>query len=79
MGRRVETGCPNCKRCTNSAAGEAGRKLARATVALSSGGLSEVARGFTRNCRGCGHKMSLHEAQATAQAAVVVQIAASLG
>ena len=38
-----------------------------ATAALSSGGLSEVARGFTKNCRGCGHKMSLHSSPAPAQ------------
>ena len=73
MGRRVETGCANCKRCTNSAMSEAGRKLGRATVALSSAGMSEVARGFTRNCRACGHKMSLHEASTPAQQTVVVQ------
>jgi hypothetical protein len=67
MGRRVQTGCSNCTRCTNSAVNEAGRRLGRATAALSSGGLSEVARGFTKNCRGCGHKMSLHSSPAPAQ------------
>lgn len=36
-----------------------------------------MARGFTRNCRACGHKMSLHDAQGAAQPAVVVQVAAA--
>jgi hypothetical protein len=74
MGRRVQTGCSNCTRCTNSAVNEAGRKLGRATAALSSGGLSEVARGFTKNCRACGHKISLHNSPAAAQPNVVVQM-----
>lgn len=64
MGRRVQTGCANCKRCTNSATGEAGRKMGRAMVAMSTAGLSEMARATTRNCRACGHKMSLHDGQA---------------
>lgn len=60
MAKRVQTGCPNCKRCTNSAVGEGARKAGRAYVALATGGLSEAARAGTRNCRACGHKMSLH-------------------
>ena len=74
MANRVETGCSNCKRCTNSALGEAGRKSGRLFAAAMTGGASEVARGFTRNCRACGHKMSLHGSHAgtTAQAGTTV-------
>lgn len=60
MAKRVQTGCPNCRRCTNSAAGEGGRKAGRAMAAMMTGGLSEGARMATGNCRACGHKMSLH-------------------
>jgi hypothetical protein len=60
VAKRVQTGCPNCKRCTNSAAGEGGRKAGRAMAAMMTGGLSEGARLATGNCRACGHKMSLH-------------------
>ncbi|MBA4861720.1 SHOCT domain-containing protein [Streptomyces sp. PSKA54] len=58
---RVQTGCPDCKRCTNSAMGEGARKAGRLTAGLMTGGLSEVGMAFTRNCRGCGHAMSLHD------------------
>lgn len=57
---RVETGCRDCKRCTNSGAAELGRKAGRATAAVLSGGFVPLAGAFTKNCRGCGHKMSLH-------------------
>lgn len=60
MSRRVQTGCPNCKRCTNTALGEGGRRAGRATAALLTSGLSEGARLATGNCRACGHKVSLH-------------------
>lgn len=37
------------------------------------GGLTEVARIGTRNCRACGHKMSLHTPQSNGAPVVVVQ------
>jgi hypothetical protein len=75
---RVETGCRDCKRCTNSAIGEAGRKLGKATLAVSTAGVSVVAGAFTKNCRGCGHKLSLHSGVggASADASVTVLNAA---
>lgn len=56
----VTTGCRDCKACTNSGVANAGRATGRATAALLTAGMSEVARGFTKNCRICGHKLSLH-------------------
>lgn len=58
---RVRTGCPDCKRCTNSAVGESARKAGRWTAGIATMGLSEAGMAFTRNCRGCGHAMSLHD------------------
>lgn len=60
MSRRVQTGCSNCKRCTNSAVGEGARKAGRATIGLLTMGGSELVMAGTRNCRACGHKMNLH-------------------
>ncbi|MFG2875232.1 hypothetical protein ACGFYU_09525 [Streptomyces sp. NPDC048337] len=57
---RVQTVCPDCKRCTNSAINEGGRKAGRVMAGLMTAGLTEVGRAATRNCRGCGHAMSLH-------------------
>ncbi|MCJ1715415.1 DUF2510 domain-containing protein [Curtobacterium sp. VKM Ac-2922] len=75
MAKRVETGCRDCKKCTNSAAANLGRNSGRASLAVMSLGASELAMGFTKTCRGCGHKMSLHlGAQATTpQPTVTVQ------
>ncbi|HEY9332475.1 MAG TPA: hypothetical protein VIS09_30240, partial [Streptomyces sp.] len=58
---RVQTGCPDCKRCTNSAVGEGARKAGRWTAGIATMGLSEAGMAFTRSCRGCGHAMSLHD------------------
>lgn len=58
---KVETGCRDCKACTNSGVANAGRGLGRATAAVMTGGVSEMARGFTKNCSICGHKLSLHQ------------------
>ncbi len=58
---KVETGCRDCKACTNSGIANAGRGAGRATAAVMTVGLSEVARGFTKNCSVCGHKLSLHQ------------------
>lgn len=60
MSRRVQTGCSNCKRCTNSAVGEGARRAGRGTTALLTLGGSELVMAGTRNCRACGHKLSLH-------------------
>lgn len=57
---RVETGCRDCKRCTNATVAEAGRKLGKAAVSVGTLGMSNMAMAFTKNCRSCGHKMSLH-------------------
>lgn len=74
---RVQTGCPNCKRCTNSVVGETGRKAGRGYMALATGGISEAVRLGTRDCRACGHKLSLHSAaSAPAPINVVVSQAA---
>ena len=60
MSRRVQTGCSNCKRCTNSAVGEGARRAGRGSAALLTLGGSELVMASTRNCRACGHKLSLH-------------------
>jgi len=75
MAKRVETGCRDCRKCTNSAAANLGRNTGRAGAAVLTVGISELAMGFTKNCRVCGHKLSLHEGAqaATVQPAVAVQ------
>lgn len=60
---RVQTGCRDCTRCMNSAAGDAMRNTGRTLAAFGTAGMSELARGFTRNCGVCGHKLSLHQAE----------------
>ncbi|MFI6647520.1 SHOCT domain-containing protein [Streptomyces sp. NPDC050529] len=62
---RVQTGSPDCKRCTNSAVGEGARKAGRWTAGMATRGISEAGTAFTRNCRGCGHAMSLHDRKDT--------------
>ena len=52
--------CRDCKNCTNSAVAHAGRKIGRATVALYTVGISELAMATRKKCRACGHQMSLH-------------------
>ena len=71
----VESGCRDCKKCTNSSVANLGRNTGRATAALMTGGLSEAGFLFTKKCRGCGHPLSLHQgAEArTVQPAVQVQ------
>ena len=60
MSRRVQTGCANCRRCTNSALGEGTRRASRGASAILTLGGSELVMAGTRNCRACGHKLSLH-------------------
>lgn len=74
MGGRVETGCANCKRCTNSGVAEAGRKSAKLMANLATGGSVAMVQAFTKNCRACGHKMSLHEKGQPQQANVTVVV-----
>jgi len=57
MARRVETGCRDCKRCTNSALANAGRAAARGSANLATLGLASA---LTKKCKACGHMMSLH-------------------
>ncbi|WP_245633811.1 DUF2510 domain-containing protein [Amycolatopsis jejuensis] len=57
---RVQTGCRDCKRCNNSAAAEAGRKLGKLTANVMTMGSVAAVQAFTGNCRACGHKKSLH-------------------
>lgn len=59
-GKRVETGCSNCKRCTNSGAAEFGRKQTKLWANVMTLGSVSMAQAFTADCRACGHKMSLH-------------------
>lgn len=67
MGRRVQTGCNNCKRCTNSGAAEFGRKQGKLWANLATMGGVAAVQAFTAGCRGCGHKMSLHDTGSTPQ------------
>lgn len=57
MARRVETGCRDCTRCTNSAVANAGRAAGRATANVATLGMASA---FTKKCKACGHVMSLH-------------------
>ena len=65
MAKRVLTGCMDCKRCTNSGAANAGRRTGRGLTAIATGGLSEAARVTTKNCKACGHKLSVHASTTT--------------
>lgn len=58
--QKVYMGCRDCKGCTNSSYANAGRKMGRGLAAFTTSGISEVARGGTKNCSVCGHKLSLH-------------------
>lgn len=60
MAQRVESGCRDCKKCTNSGYANLGRNAGRATAAVFSLGTSEAVMAGTKNCRICGHKLSLH-------------------
>jgi hypothetical protein len=59
---QVTSGCRDCKKCTNSSIANFGRDSGRASAAILSIGISELARVGTKNCRICGHKLSLHQA-----------------
>ena len=61
MVQRVYTGCHNCKRCTNSAAAEFGRKQGKLWLNLATAGGAAAVQAFTADCRACGHKLSLHD------------------
>jgi len=56
----VTTGCRDCKKCTNSGVANLGRNSGRAGAAVLTLGLSEAVMTATKNCRICGHKLSLH-------------------
>lgn len=62
MSRRVNTGCTNCKRCTNSSVAELGRRQGKLWANLFLMGLPAMAQAFTPTCRACTHKRSLHGA-----------------
>ncbi|MGV9359924.1 DUF2510 domain-containing protein [Amycolatopsis sp. NPDC003731] len=61
MAERVRTGCTNCKRCTNSAVAEFGRRQGKLWANVATAGGVAVVQAFTPNCRACGHKLSLHD------------------
>lgn len=67
MGKRVETGCRDCQKCTNSGVANLGRNSGRATMAMFTMGMSEAAMKTRKQCRACGHQMSLHGRQKTAE------------
>lgn len=80
---KVETGCRDCKKCTNSAYANAGRNIGRFGTAVMTVGISEAVMGGTKNCRICGHKLSLHRGtdyvQSPPQQVQVVQQPAPAG
>lgn len=57
---RVETGCRDCKNCTNSGLANFGRRAGRSSAKLMTLGMSEAVMATTKKCRACGHQMSLH-------------------
>jgi hypothetical protein len=66
MSRRVLIGCPNCRKCSGSALGNAGRNTGAAAGGLGAaaltGGLSLLVSGSRRKCGQCRHKMKFHRA-----------------
>ena len=73
MAIKVQTGCRDCRKCTNSGVANLARDTGRATAAVMTAGISEVGFAFTKKCRGCGHQMSLHGYTATPQPTMNVQ------
>ncbi|MEV6448457.1 DUF2510 domain-containing protein [Amycolatopsis sp. NPDC051716] len=61
MSRRVQTGCNNCKRCTNSGVAEFGRRQGKLWANVATVGTVAAVQAFTPSCRACGHKLSLHD------------------
>lgn len=59
--------CRDCRKCTNSGLANLGRNTARATIGIMTAGVSELALKTRRQCRSCGHQMSLHDRIDTAQ------------
>lgn len=60
MAIKAETACRDCKRCTNSALADMGRKAGRKTAKWATLGMSELGFAMTKKCKLCGHQMSLH-------------------
>jgi hypothetical protein len=60
VAQRVESGCRDCKKCTNSGYANAGRNTGRVGIGVVTLGMSETVMAGTKNCRICGHKLSLH-------------------
>jgi hypothetical protein len=60
MAQRVESGCRDCKKCTNSGYANLGRNAGRLGVGVLTVGMSEAVMAGTKNCRICGHELSLH-------------------
>lgn len=61
---RVEQGCRDCKKCTNSGVANLGRNSSRATMGLMTMGMSEVGmRALSKKCRICNHQLSLHKSE----------------
>lgn len=58
---RVQTGCPECKRCNNSGVAELGRRQAKFWGNLALLFIPLMIQAFTPTCRACGHKRSLHK------------------
>lgn len=72
MGRKVFTGCRDCKKCMNSGAANAGRNMGRLLAAASTAGLSEAGLATRKKCRICDHQLSLHGQDPMAAAAPAV-------
>lgn len=72
---RIQTGCRDCKKCTNSVFANLGRNSARAFIGIATVGMSEAGLAARKKCRVCGHQLSLHMgAQAsTVQPGVSIQ------
>ena len=57
---KVQMACRDCKKCTNSAVANLGRNTGRVMAATFSLGVSELGFLATKQCRQCGHSLSLH-------------------
>lgn len=76
---RAQTACRDCKRCTNSAFAEIGRKSGRTTAALLTVGMSELGFAMMKKCKLCGHQMSLHGATTAPPPTVAVETPVTSG
>jgi hypothetical protein len=61
LAAKVRVRCRSCVKCMASARVVKARNTTRGTIAIATGGLSELTLAFTQKCRACGHAESIHK------------------